>query len=781
MTQTAQMSKSFRFVDVIAFKVVGDSEEEWRASPPGPHPTFTQNKWVYIFQSRSTDIAPVRGVPTTFFGACFVDGAGSARRVDAKTARVDTDLQELANVPATSDVSLPDRLFNLPPLHRHEEQCFYYFWASPIQLSTRMIAHLEGTISRLVEPVDLPDAEGHVDGIPVVPVVDPLVVALHFAGSYEVAADDAFFQTTNAVDIPADRSASTRRRAARQPLAFAIKSILEADRENDLKISNREKVLTNVRTYLADERRVLAALEAIRDVAARRLVRWLESTYFQLVEAAHRDLELLVYDRLVSAMAGFVDRLIDSSVGKAFFARFPQRFAFMHDEYILRGSSTPDWKWGTVKKCGGAAISILTKLVPYLVAKNVAAGGRVIAAGVNFLARAELAIVSDFGPVALPIRKRGGVTVINANLKGIQVNTKVNLKEFQEWAKPGQRGTINVLTLLVEVANIAINTAAIFKSAKGRTKEQVLGTIKALGNLGSLAKAFDKLYSANKVRAARFACIAGAADIILGTVDGVDAFNEGDWWRFGGDMLLATAGGVGAFAALCEAGEVAAVGASVGGLIAFAAAIVAGIGGLIVNFLSDTDIDTFVKHSSFGDKPGSGDFVPKWSRTNVNTWADDAEGLARQLDALHRLSARFEFTAAAPARVKFTFNNLLPESLLRVSFRGEFAPPETLITPKIVIRPLDGTVVEREGMEHAKIALSPASVDSGLLVSFLELQLDLPVPPNQSAPPPAIQLLEVDVRLDLYGDGTSLLPEKPLHGWTYRTPAINQFVFSSVA
>ena len=804
-----EMSVRFKFVETQAYILPTDDESSWRAEPVGEHPIPVRNKWVYVFQTRTRGAPPAAGTPSKLHRACFCDGSRASNDANEKLIHMidgdrakreaTNDLNNLSAVTPVDAVSLEDA--------GGGEQCFYYFFATSIQLGPDTIRQLEGNISKYLPAVNLPDVDASVPrnvrrDVWEVPVVDPITIAYTFRALYVRTADDVVVFAMDVEDATAKQRSEARARGSKLFLARYTKAILDADSEAKLVTeSTKRAALGRIDAYLAKEGAQEKKLFNAREAQAFVLTRWLRGNLFLIVEAAHREREQFVYDQFVRAMAGVTDRLIEAAEGKAFLSQFAQTHTHLVDEYLVRKVAWPtDWQFATYKKCAGAALSLLKDHWLVKVAESFKADpktARDVVDNFNRLAGKTVLTIEKIEGVKVPLRKTAGTHFVTRTLERI-VQVPGETVPFEDWVRE-RKGQVSTLSFTLDAFNTVINLSKFMDAIDKGDREAFFAGLKVAGNAANVVKAIGGVRDArwtargDKVFSARFRGTAGflaaIIDMVFAVKDGVAAFRRGDVAATVGNLLLYG----GSVLTLMGAMFTFAGNSAAAGPVTFIGALAAMAGALVIELLSDTDIETFVKFCTFGDRNvrlnGSASEQPAFSATNVHEWDESDVGLRKQLDALYALCGGFSFKAIGPLPRKVPFavktgttieidlGDVPLGARLRLSFRCNFFSREGL-KPDLVIDPLaelaDSVQVLGQSSANRVAEVNFARFDRGGRTVY-QIEIDWPNHtaslPNQSTLPPDLSETWIEAHFDVFGDGSTMLPPKgPLRGQTYRAP-----------
>jgi hypothetical protein len=789
------MSKRFQFGEVSAYTLPTDDESGWTAVPLDASAVRLTNKWVYVFQVAATGATPARGVAASLVRACFIEGPDTIHVFNGAAAKVAASVElNPLDVPAVQAISLPDL--------QDATQFFYYFFASRIQLDSTTISELETKVSNFIDPINLPDldfvanfvaAPGTFD---LVSVVDPITIAEKLQSDYEASVDQVFERLSDADELPPNARDEARKRGALRLLGSYLQTILKADAADVLKIGGKSDVLATIDKSLADDKAATQGFIDRQENKASALVRWLSSSIWSLVERSFRENEIADYNIYLETLATVTARLVESSIGKTYFANFDTKNSYVFTEYVARESILPADKFPLVKKCAGALTSILKDLVPFLAKASADDGGKTVAKFLNNLARTQLAIVEDFGIANIPMRTTTGSVELTARLSGLAKNPNVAIVDFDTWVRRGKQPA-NVLSLLFDLTNLLLNTRKFLDKFPKADRESFFAGLKLASTTASVAKGFAAILETSSTdpslikRLGRvkggLGAVAGGIETFFAMKDGFDARNRHDWGAVVGDSFVVTGSALSFVAginALDAAGLIFA--SSRSGLVGFLASLFAVSGALIVAFFADTDFNTFVKNCSFGANHLQSDTKPSWSTTNVNTWTDDGPGLARQLDALYSLTCAFQVTGIGALQARILLGDVTSSTKVFVEYVAKFFSNDAQnslaeLNPRFRIDPINGVVDD--------VVQDPAAIK--VLSSTMQNRIALdvsanwpngigPASSNQSTIPLKPAKVIVQVWVDVFGDGSKMIPTGgPLCCTIFDDPVVETTTYNS--
>ncbi len=234
LTALAIFSRKVRFVEWKAMYVKSTVwapyfEEGWK--PEDAYRQIDGERWIYVFR-RDADRETV---PATLVDELHL---GKDRKISATPMKEMEDLRlksadknrwpergkRPTPVPIGDSVAFVQRLLGRTQWH--------YFFASRIQLTSEAIGQLQMNADRWMEPVtfeadDPSSFPGKVSGGWIVPVLDPLTVALHLAGYYEAALDDFAGYTRVHPKMPEAKRQRVLKRNRMVMLADIINKLLD--------------------------------------------------------------------------------------------------------------------------------------------------------------------------------------------------------------------------------------------------------------------------------------------------------------------------------------------------------------------------------------------------------------------------------------------------------------------------------------------------------------------------------------------------------------------------
>jgi hypothetical protein len=333
-------SRSFRFVEwrfVIATPATSTPFGDRNATPYQAAREIDRRKWIYVFRNNHE-----RETYADVQEEIRVDKNGDMAAVPAdRIGRADP-------APLGKTMCLPRRRFGNPLVYR--------FLASRVRLAPAQIKELKSKVTTFAPPVILDPGDNlsviEYDGELLVPVVDPVTVALNLHAAFTAAADDI-------VNYTAAHSENTNRRIVerrrkKQLLATLLKSIIgEADNTG---ANNLVHELKDQQWPLEDfvsqyEAQVQWRVER-RDRLGSFLTRWLESDALRIAAAAYKSASKDSWPQFLTPWCQAITRLGESPPGRRYLdALLDDRTHFIHT-YVWPQKALPEDGIQAVRKGG---------------------------------------------------------------------------------------------------------------------------------------------------------------------------------------------------------------------------------------------------------------------------------------------------------------------------------------------------------------------------------------------------------------------------------------------
>lgn len=654
------LSRSLRFVEwklIIASPAgsapFGDAgEPRHKAIKP-----IDRVKWIYVFRHNVGDkFAELRD-------EIRIDAAGNmaATRLEDLNAEASKRKQQ----PIGKTLCLPRRVFGKPSVYR--------FYASRVQLPSEQIRALEKTVYTFLPATNLELGKNtsvvEKNGELLVPVVDPITVALHLHAAFSAAADDVINYTHAHKDLPEAQRKAVARRRKKQLLASFLKSII--GEEKNVSANNLVHQLKGqqgpLEDFLVHYEAQLQWRIARRERLALYLTRWLKSDAMKIAAAAHQAAHKDAWPQFLVPWCHAVTRLCETVPGREYLLGVlgdPAHFAKI---YVWPEKEPPENAIQAIRK-GGMTL---------LEAWKTFAEARVLVKGGDYVA-----YVTDTVSSLRKLRRyKLNEKLTPQSIKeavGIDKKIKATFLLDPDDFKPQHHFSSGARSLgaFVESVNFIISVRSTMDAIKDpQEREQAI--IGLVGSGLDATSAIAALFKSGEKLAAVLGFVSGVIDIYLGAAEMNRAYTDGDQDIANGAFL--TAAGATFGTASVAMGLLAIPGAQAVAILGLA--IVAA--GYIYKLLKGKEpLERFFGRCSWGVdylKPGGG----KWSRTRFETWKGDNE-FDYQIDALLNIICKIEINRGATFRdMKISVAWLPPRASLTVKYEELWkgaAQPHTLET-----------------------------------------------------------------------------------------------------
>lgn len=662
----AVMSRSFRFAEwkfVIAAEradgiptAFGDRDEPDHKGIK----EIDREKWIYVFRSNALSY----GVYSAIRAEIRVSKNGELAITPSDQVE-----KELKSRPEPTPIGgktmcLPRHIVGLPQVYR--------FFASRIRLPLAQIKELENTVSRFIPPTVLdPENNKSViekDGQWLVPVVDPITVALHLHAAFAAAAEDIVNYTSANKQNQHHRAAE--RRSKKYLLATILKSIIgEADKKdaNNLvhELKDQQGPLEDFLTHFQKE--VQWRVDR-RDRLGNFLVRWMASDGIRILADAYLSEKKKEFEKFLVPWAHAITRMDESPPGRKYLDRLLKDQKHFFNKYLWLSNDPTDDAIQAIRKSGMTVFEAWKTIAE----RKIVTADVEIAEDVykRFHRLREIKNAPDPKGLTKGQRKQAKRTRAEARAEFKEVLR--NLREYEERLLKDLRSSEpkthfstepRALGAIVEAVNFVLAFSAMMKALEGddpRAKQlAVIGfvgsTLDATSAIAALSKRWDKV-------APVLGFVSGVIDVYLADAAMDKAFKDGDQDAANGNFLT----GVGA-TMTTAAGLMALASIPGGQIVAIIGLLIVAIGFIYKLLTGKEPIERFFAHCTWGKEylqAGGGD----WSPTRFEQWTGDKE-FDYQLEALLNIICKFEIASGAQLReMKFKMGWIPPDSKLKVKY-----------------------------------------------------------------------------------------------------------------
>jgi len=653
----AVFTKPVRFVEWKMYEARGTEPKHLRPfgltkDRSGAWKEIEGERWIYAFRSYIN----VQGVaiwweelhrgPGGDLSATPMDPS----RVDP-SKRVEPDKRP-AGVPIGQRISFPRRV--------NGHVLTWYFFASRMPLSLKAIDELQKHVQDYVphqtfEENDPNVIPGHDELL--VPVLDPITVAMHLHEYYVAAADDLINYTTTEKHQTQPHQKEVVRRQKKVLLARVLKAVVDGDPANSLVnlLYDRNKNRLDqsaIDNFLKEYDGQINARTSWRDRWCSYLCNWLDAWPMKLVEKEFlaKPKELLKY---FVPWCLCITRLSESICGRKLLGKiFDDQAHFFHAYFSPREIEASEVK-NVVRKAASAWLEAFKEWPAILVVKL----GKV--ESVEYVVKTmKLHWDIRLKRVQRPIdwaRDEGepGAVFDTKVVKGqhyeILEFEKIEHREKELESEGRWRGAATKVLVVVEAINMAFAIHDLIEAMKGEDIEK-----QKIALLEFLEFSLDSTSAALSLAKVSERAI-GAIGFLSGCIETYIAGHELLESYEKGDNSQAIAGGY-----LTLTGSAATAAWGLAALLAVPGAQVFLVAGLLLvalghllSMFRDNDYETYVKHCCWGELYGEGNFTPEWATRKISDWKHDAESLDdydEQFRALLNLISKFEIEAGSDPR-----------------------------------------------------------------------------------------------------------------------------------
>lgn len=647
-------SRSFRFVEwkfVIATEFTstpfGDRDQPQHKATK----EIDRQKWIYVFRYNHE-----REVYSEVWEEIRIDKGG--QMAATPSGEIEKELKTRGKpVPLGKTMCLPRRVVGQP--------LFYRFFASRVRLPLAQIKELKTKITTFAPPVIFDPGKNLSvivqDGELLVPVVDPVTVALHLHAAFTAAADDVINYAAAHTENPNRKLVERRRK--KHLLATLLKSII-GDPDNK-SANNLVSELKGDQFPLEDflthyEAQIQWRVER-RDRFGKYLAQWLGSDAMKIAAASYMGATNSSWFQFLVPWAHSITRLAESKPGRKFLdAILDDRTHFVHT-YLWPKKALPDDGIQAVRK-GGMTIFEAWK---EFANRNVLAKGGTVSE-----------IIDSLEILLLPTGKKNVIKSIEqVDLYRRLLRTQGTIKSVRMIAPPpGITATDFKLDspfsrapvkfgAIVESVNLVFAIKSTMDAMAGEDpKKKELALIGLVGSTLDTASAVATLLRKSEKVVATLSFVSGVIDVYLADKEMRAAFKAGDQDVANATFLTAagsTIGTAGAFMALTAIPG--------GQIVAVIGLLVVAIGFIYKAVAGKDPIERFFAHCSWGKEHLLAGH-PDWSPTDFKDWQGDKE-FDYQFEALLNIICNMEISSGNTFReFKYKMGWLPPNSKLKVKY-----------------------------------------------------------------------------------------------------------------
>lgn len=669
----AVMSRPCRFLE---WKLYGGGKDpkQW-----GPFGTSADRRtawrkikgarWIYVFR----DFARV-GSAAVWVDELYLDKDGTISATPMDKARVGDSHKALERdkrpqpIPVGDAISFPRRINGVAMQ--------YYFFASRIRLPAFAIDEIGPNISACVAPVTFEENDanlaGEENGALLVPVLDPITVAVHLHACYVAAADDLVHYTT----VNADQSDAKNKQAARRQKKHLLAQLIAAivhpkvDTNNQL-VHRLKNVGGDLEDFLKDYDRQIQHRVAWRDRWASLLANWLRGKTMDILARAHRFDHVADFHKFLIPYCLCLTRANESAEGRKLLdEQYAQKDHWLH-RYVLPPETPAADVFQVIRKSGGATFEVLKEY-----------GGRKIVEPAKYMSmRVELTLNRLAGEVIADL-KPTKVAIVDAGAEFTRGTTPIQVMELELRVKdaklePKWEGAATKVLAVVEAINIVWALFSVADAMKGDDRQaKVLAALNLMGSGLDFSTSVMQLFKSSARKVALLGFVSGVIDAALAIVDAAKAYDKGDMGGMVGSAVIA----IGSMTGMASASAVL-LGVSGTGLGIIALALVA-LGYSIKLFFGDNDTDfhKLVQHCEWGIKAGTGTRRYDWAPKPPQDWPGDYD---TQLKAAVSVLCGFKFEAAdhADLRAAKLVTTWIPQGAkLALTYHEEWESPTPSLT-----------------------------------------------------------------------------------------------------
>jgi hypothetical protein len=618
----AVMSRPCRFVE---WKMYGGGDDVTKWSPFGPAKDrsgawkeIQGERWIYVFRSYARIKSAGVWVEELHLSK---DGDISATPMH-EAARMEQGMpvplerdKRPAPVPVGKAMSFARRINGFA--------MEYYFFASRIRLPAASIQAIGPNIMAYAPPINFEENDSNMaadkGGAPLVPVLDPITIALHLHACYVAAADDFIDYTTVHAEQSDEKKKQVLARGKKHLLAQLIHGLVDPKVDTNNELVNRlRRQGIDLEDFLTDYNLQIKYRLGWRDRWCGLLARWLTSETMGILAKAHLFAPLQDFHKLLIPFCLCLTRTSESPAGRALLDNLHDTKDHWIHQFILPTSALSNDQLQIVRKGGGAAFEALKEWGPRIVLEPAKYGKFQFVTYFNNLAGETILVKGQFGAVHVP----GEVVVETIGHGGSRVQiSEVPYLLKEEKVTPKWKGAVTKLSAIVEAVNLAVAVKSLVDAMQGDSAwEKALAITNLLGSGLDATNAILQFTKVSEHVLAKIGFVSGIIDTALAIASTVEAYKQGDMGGMVGSGVIAVGSGVSAYAALLLLGESASAGP-----VGIAALAIVALGYTIKLFFGDNDTPyhKLVAHCEWGLDAGRGSQPVDWAPAPYEAWKGD--------------------------------------------------------------------------------------------------------------------------------------------------------------
>src|SRR5262249_1091380 len=501
----AVFSPSFRFVEwkyIIASKghsaPLGDRDEpKHKAVKEIDH---KHTRWIYVFQhGDGEEYAAIKD-------EIQIDKTGEMAATPYH--QIEKELSKRGNpVPLGKTICLPRRIFAKPEVYR--------FFASRVRLPLAQIKELENTIFKFAPRTILdPDNNNSVitlDGELLVPVVDPITVALHLHAAFSAAADDLVNYTSAHEGLPEAQRRKVARRRKKHLLATLLKGIIGEESNtgaNDL-VHELKWMQGPLEEFLAHYDWEVQTRVDRRDRLGAFLVRWLSSDAMKISAEAYKGSPKESWVRFLVPWCHSISRLGESPPGRKYLSDLLQDKTHFIHQYVWPSNNLSDDQIQAVRKGGMTVLEAWEALAE---TRILVQGGNYIDDVVDSLRKLKQLKQTE----KLTTQSIRDIVAIDRKIKATQLIAPTGSVETPRHFA----GELSSLGTVIESVNLVLAIKATADAMQGEDpKKKELAIVGLVGSTLDASSAIAKTIKGGKTAAKALSFVSGVIDVYLGHVE----------------------------------------------------------------------------------------------------------------------------------------------------------------------------------------------------------------------------------------------------------------------
>ncbi len=609
----AVFSAPVRFVEWKMYAARGTDPRDWHPfglarDKTGAWKEIEGERWIYVFRS----YVNVQSVGQWVYELRLAEGQLSATPMD--DARVDPGKR--ANpIPIGKTIPFPRRV--------NGHAMTFYFFAARTRLSLAAIDELQQHVQDYVPPhtFEPDDANLIRAGSEVlVPVLDPITVAMHLHAYYVAAANDLIGYVTTHKGQPQAQQDAVLRRQKKVLLARVLKAVVDGDRSNTL-VNRLKPGQGALDDFLAAYDEQVQARTRWRDRWSAYLCNWLRSRPMKLIEA-----ELLKkpkeFGKYLVPYCLCLTRTSESPEGRKLLREILDDDAHFAHEYIFPREKPPAEINQVARKLASAVLEALKEWSPIVIVLEKEPAKFFIGA-----------VQTQFGWEL----KEGKPVYWEKKVRNVFID------EAEVEFEPKWEGAANKLGLIIEFINTAFAIKAVVDAFEGDDPEKKkLAIVELVGSALDSGAAVLSVAKASERAIGAIGFVSGVIDTCIAVHEMDEAYAKGDAGAQNGAFLVAVGS-----AGTAVAGLFLLMGVPGGQFIAIVGLAIVGIGKLLGLSSSESDYELYVDHCAWGGRYGRDEHKPDWARKGFSGWKDDYD---EQFRALINLICRFDIESGPRPR-----------------------------------------------------------------------------------------------------------------------------------